>query len=80
MTFAFSIAVSVFGTEAGKVMLHRAIHRVLRVSRLVVHFGGSVVAAKVIFVLCVKRRVFGSVPTSPMMLTPYLLLGTDVVL
>ncbi|KAF2740400.1 hypothetical protein EJ04DRAFT_507933 [Polyplosphaeria fusca] len=28
--FAFSIAVSVFGTEAGKVMLHRAIHRVLR--------------------------------------------------
>ncbi|KAF2265600.1 hypothetical protein CC78DRAFT_181780 [Lojkania enalia] len=28
--FAFSIAVSVFGTEAGKVMLHRAITRVLR--------------------------------------------------
>ncbi|KAF2644264.1 hypothetical protein P280DRAFT_228439 [Massarina eburnea CBS 473.64] len=28
--FLFSIAVSVFGTEAGKVMLHRAIHRVLR--------------------------------------------------
>lgn len=42
MTFAFSIAVSVFGTEAGKVMLHRAIHRVLRVSRLVF---GSVVPA-----------------------------------
>ncbi|KAF2441350.1 hypothetical protein P171DRAFT_367321 [Karstenula rhodostoma CBS 690.94] len=30
LMFAFSIAVSVFGTEAGKVMLHRAIHRVLR--------------------------------------------------
>lgn len=30
MMFAFSIAVSVFGTEAGKVMLHRAINRVLR--------------------------------------------------
>ncbi|KAF2112460.1 ABC multidrug transporter-like protein [Lophiotrema nucula] len=28
--FAFSIAVSVFGTEAGRVMLHRAINRVLR--------------------------------------------------
>ncbi|PVI00243.1 hypothetical protein DM02DRAFT_527341 [Periconia macrospinosa] len=28
--FLFSIAVSVFGTEAGKVMLHRAIYRVLR--------------------------------------------------
>ena len=33
MTFTFSIAVSVFGTEAGKIMLHRAIHRVLRVSQ-----------------------------------------------
>jgi ATP-binding cassette subfamily C (CFTR/MRP) protein 1 len=30
LMFAFSIAVSVFGTEAGKVMLHRAITRVLR--------------------------------------------------
>jgi ATP-binding cassette subfamily C (CFTR/MRP) protein 1 len=30
MMFAFSIAVSVYGTEAGKVMLQRAIHRVLR--------------------------------------------------
>lgn len=30
MMFAFSIAVSHFGTEAGKIMLHRAIHRVLR--------------------------------------------------
>src|SRR5436305_4254991 len=30
MMFAFSIAVSVFGTESGKIMLHRAIHRVLR--------------------------------------------------
>ncbi|CAI6341615.1 unnamed protein product [Periconia digitata] len=30
MMFMFSIAVSVFGTEAGKVMLHRAIYRVLR--------------------------------------------------
>ncbi|KAF2016030.1 ABC multidrug transporter-like protein [Aaosphaeria arxii CBS 175.79] len=28
--FGFSIAVSVYGTEAGKKMLHRAIHRVLR--------------------------------------------------
>jgi len=28
--FAFSVAVSVYGTEAGKVMLHRAINRVLR--------------------------------------------------
>jgi ATP-binding cassette subfamily C (CFTR/MRP) protein 1 len=30
LMFAFSIAVSVFGTEAGKIMLHRAITRVLR--------------------------------------------------
>ncbi|KAF2185036.1 P-loop containing nucleoside triphosphate hydrolase protein [Zopfia rhizophila CBS 207.26] len=30
LMFAFSVAVSVFGTEAGKVMLHRAINRVLR--------------------------------------------------
>ncbi|ORY11233.1 P-loop containing nucleoside triphosphate hydrolase protein [Clohesyomyces aquaticus] len=30
LMFAFSVAVSVCGTEAGKVMLHRAIHRVLR--------------------------------------------------
>ncbi|KAH7132043.1 P-loop containing nucleoside triphosphate hydrolase protein [Dendryphion nanum] len=30
LMFAFSIAVSVYGTEAGKVMLHRAITRVLR--------------------------------------------------
>ncbi|KAF1953987.1 multidrug resistance-associated protein 5 [Byssothecium circinans] len=30
MMFLFSISVSIFGTEAGKVMLHRAIHRVLR--------------------------------------------------
>lgn len=30
MMFLFSIAVSVYGTEAGKVMLHRAIYQVLR--------------------------------------------------
>ncbi|KAF2200754.1 ABC multidrug transporter-like protein [Delitschia confertaspora ATCC 74209] len=30
LMFAFSVAVSVCGTEAGKVMLHRAINRVLR--------------------------------------------------